>query len=56
MTTYLEKYCTIEDIQLVAPFVFDYDRKRTISNWVSHSGSGSTTIYKAGSVGKFTQL
>ena len=56
MSTYLEKYCTIEDIQLVAPFVFDYDRKRTISNWVSHSGSGSTTIYKAGSVGKFTQL
>mgnify|MGYP005747040463 CR=1 FL=1 len=40
MSTYLEKYCTIEDIQLVAPFVFDYDRKRTISNWVSHSGSG----------------
>tara|TARA_B100000963_G_C22602833_1_gene661075 strand:- start:269 stop:1255 length:987 start_codon:yes stop_codon:yes gene_type:complete len=56
MSTYLEKYCTIEDIQLVAPFVFDYDRKRTISNWVSHSGSGNATIYKAGSVGKFTQL
>ena len=56
MSTFLEKYCTIEDIQLVAPFVFDYDRKRTISNWVSHSGSGNATIYKAGSVGKFTQL
>ena len=47
MSTYLEKYCTIEDIQLVAPFVFDYDRKRTISNWVSHSGSGNATIYNA---------
>lgn len=56
MSTYLENYCTIEDIQLVAPFVFDYDRKRVISNWVSHSGSGASTIYKAGSVGKFTQL
>ena len=56
MTTYLEKYCTISDIQLVAPFVFDYDRKRTISNWASYSGSGSSTIYQAGSVGKFTQL
>ena len=56
MSTYLEKYCTIEDIQLVAPFVFDFDRKRTISNWVEHTGSGNATIYKAGSVGKFTQL
>lgn len=56
MTTYLETYCTIDDIQLVAPFVFDYDRKRTISNWVSYSGSGNSTIYQAGSVGKFTQL
>ena len=56
MSTYLEKYCTIEDIQLVAPFVFDYDRKRTISNWASYSGSGNSTIYQAGSVGKFTQL
>ncbi len=56
MSTYLENYCTIEDIQLVAPFVFDYDRKRVISNWVSHSGSGATTIYKAGSVGKLSML
>jgi len=56
MSTYLEKYCTIEDIQLVAPFVFDYDRKRTITNWVSHSGSGNDEIWKAGSVGKFTIL
>ena len=56
MSTYLETYCTIEDIQLVAPFVFDYDRKRTITNWVSHSGSGSSQIWKAGSVGKFSQL
>jgi len=56
MTTYLEKYCTISDIQLVAPFVFDYDRKRTISNWASYSGSGNSTVYQAGSVGKFTQL
>jgi len=56
MSTYLDTYCTIEDIQLVAPFVFDYDRKRTITNWVSHSGSGNTEIWKAGSVGKFTML
>ena len=56
MTTYLETYCTIDDIQLVAPFVFDYDRKRTISNWISFSGNGNSTIYQAGSVGKFTQL
>ena len=56
MTTYLETYCTISDIQLVAPFVFDYDRKRTISNWVSHSGSGSSQIWKAGSVGKAEML
>jgi hypothetical protein len=56
MSTYLENYCTIEDIQLVAPFVFDYDRKRVISNWVSHSGSDATTIYKAGSVGKLSML
>jgi len=56
MTTYLEKYCTISDIQLVAPFVFDYDRKRTISNWAVYSGSGNSTVYQAGSVGKFTQL
>jgi hypothetical protein len=56
MSTYLETYCTIEDIQLVAPFVFDYDRKRTITNWVSHSGSGNDEIWKAGSVGKFSQL
>tara|TARA_R100000654_G_scaffold30355_1_gene55142 strand:- start:82 stop:1068 length:987 start_codon:yes stop_codon:yes gene_type:complete len=56
MSTYLENYCTIEDIQLVAPFVFDYDRKRVISNWVSHSGSGASTIYKAGSVGKLSML
>ena len=56
MSTYLENYCTIEDIQLVAPFVFDYDRKRTINNWVRHSGSGSSQIWKAGSVGKFTLL
>jgi hypothetical protein len=56
MSTYLDTYCTIEDIQLVAPFVFDYDRKRTITNWVSHSGSGNNEIYKAGSVGKFTML
>ena len=56
MSTYLETYCTIDDIQLVAPFVFDYDRKRTITNWVSHSGSGSSQIWKAGSVGKFSQL
>jgi len=56
MSTYLDTYCTIEDIQLVAPFVFDYDRKRTITNWVSHSGSGTSEIWKAGSVGKFTML
>ena len=56
MSTYLDTYCTIEDIQLVAPFVFDYDRKRTITNWVSHSGSGNSEIWKAGSVGKFTML
>lgn len=56
MSTYLDKYCTIEDIQMVAPFVFDYDRKRTITNWVSHSSSGNTEIWKAGSVGKFTML
>ena len=56
MSTYLENYCTIEDIQLVAPFVFDYDRKRVISNWVSHSGSDASTIYKAGSVGKLSML
>lgn len=56
MSTYLEKYCTIDDIQLVAPFVFDYDRKRTITNWVSHSGSGNSEIWKAGSVGKFSVL
>ncbi len=56
MTTYLDTYCTIDDIQLVAPFVFDYDRKRTITNWVSHSGSGNDEIFKAGSVGKFTML
>lgn len=56
MSTYLDTYCTIEDIQLVAPFVFDYDRKRTITNWVSHSGSGNSEIFKAGSVGKFTML
>ena len=56
MSTYLETYCTIDDIQLVAPFVFDYDRKRTITNWVSHSGSGNSEIWKAGSVGKFSQL
>jgi len=56
MTTYLETYCTISDIQLVAPFVFDYDRKRTISNWASYSGSGNSTIYQAGSVGKFSVL
>ena len=56
MTTYLDTYCTIDDIQLVAPFVFDYDRKRTITNWVSHSGSGNSEIFKAGSVGKFTML
>jgi hypothetical protein len=56
MTTYLDTYCTIDDIQLVAPFVFDYDRKRTITNWVSHSGSGNSEIWKAGSVGKFTML
>jgi hypothetical protein len=56
MSTYLDTYCTIEDIQLVAPFVFDYDRKRTISNWVSHSGSGNSEIWKAGSVGKFSML
>ena len=56
MSTYLDKYCTIEDIQLVAPFVFDYDRKRTITNWISHSGSGNSQIWKAGSVGKFTML
>ena len=56
MTTYLETYCTISDIQLVAPFVFDYDRKRTISNWVSHSGSSSSEIWKAGSVGKLSML
>ncbi len=56
MSTYLEKYCTIDDMQLVAPFVFDYDRKRTVTNWVSHSGSGSSEIWKAGSVGKFTML
>ena len=56
MSTYLENYSTIEDIQLVAPFVFDYDRKRVISNWVSHSGSDASTIYKAGSVGKLSML
>ena len=56
MSTYLDKYCTIEDIQMVAPFVFDYDRKRTLTNWVSHSSSGNTEIWKAGSVGKFTML
>jgi len=56
MTTYLETYCTIEDLQLVAPFIFDYDRKRTITNWVSHSGNGNSEIWKAGSVGKFTML
>lgn len=56
MSTYLEKYCTIDDIQLVAPFVFDYDRRRTITNWVSHSGSGNDEVFKAGSVGKFTML
>ena len=56
MSTYLDTYCTIDDIQLVAPFVFDYDRKRTITNWVSHSGSGNSEIFKAGSVGKFTML
>ncbi len=56
MSTYLEKYCTIDDMQLVAPFVFDYDRKRTVTNWVSHSGSGNSEVWKAGSVGKFTML
>jgi hypothetical protein len=56
MSTYLDTYCTIDDIQLVAPFVFDYDRKRTITNWVSHSGSGNDEVWKAGSVGKFTML
>jgi len=43
-------------MQLVAPFVFDYDRKRTITNWVTHSGSGNSEIFKAGSVGKFSIL
>ena len=56
MTTYLETYCTIDDIQLVAPFVFDYDRKRTISNWINHSSSGSSEIWKAGSTGKLSML
>lgn len=56
MSTYLDTYCTIEDIQLVAPFVFDYDRKRTITNWVSHSGSGNDEVWKAGSVGKLSML
>ncbi len=56
MSTYLDTYCTIDDIQLVAPFVFDYDRKRTITNWVSHSGSGNSQVWKAGSVGKFGML
>ena len=56
MTTYLETYCTISDIQLVAPNVFDYDRKRTVSNWITHSGSGSSEIWKAGSVGKAEML
>lgn len=56
MSTYLDTYCTIDDMQLVAPFVFDYDRKRTITNWVTHSGSGTSEIFKAGSVGKFSIL
>ena len=56
MTTYLKTYCTIDDIQLVAPFVFDYDRKRRVTSWVSHSGSGSNEVFVAGSVGKFDQL
>ena len=56
MSTYLDTYCTIDDMQLVAPFVFDYDRKRTITNWVTHSGSGNSEIFKAGSVGKFSIL
>jgi len=56
MTTYLEKYCTISDIQLVAPFVFDYDRKRSVNNFINHSGSGSSEIWKAGSVGKMEML
>ena len=56
MSTYLDKYCTIEDIQMVAPFVFDYDRKRTLTNWVSHSSSGNTEIWKAGSAVSYTHL
>jgi len=56
MSTYLDTYCTIDDMQLVAPFVFDYDRKRTITNWVTHSGNGNSEIFKAGSVGKFSML
>ena len=56
MSTYLKTYCTIDDIQLVAPFVFDYDRKRRVTSWVSHSGSGSSEVFVAGSVGKFDQL
>lgn len=56
MSTYLDTYCTIDDMQLVAPFVFDFDRKRTITNWINHSSSGSTEIFKAGSVGKFSVL
>ena len=56
MSTYLKTYCTIDDIQLVAPCVFDYDRKRRVTSWVSHSGSGSSEVFVAGSVGKFDQL
>lgn len=56
MTTYLKTYCTINDIQLVAPFVNDFDRKRRVSNWVSYSGSGNEEIFRAGSVGKFDDL
>jgi len=56
MTTYLKTYCTIKDIQLVAPFVFDFDRKRRVSNWVGYSGSGNDEIFQAGSVGTFDDL
>ena len=56
MTTYLKTYCTIKDIQLVAPFVFDFDRKRRVSNWVGYSGSGNAEIFQAGSVGTFDDL
>ncbi|QDP55039.1 MAG: hypothetical protein Tp1111SUR768151_8 [Prokaryotic dsDNA virus sp.] len=52
MTTFLEAFCTHEDMQSILPSLGEYNRNTVLTTWAIHSGS----VYKSASSGRVDVL